>query len=110
MNKEQRDKFYEELNKLILYNELELESASKITEETIEENKKLKERVEELKDKIVSFEVWYTLLEQQNKRYKQALEFYADLRNWRKTDTERINHSPSRIIADTGDKAREALN
>ena|SRR5690625_1657030 len=69
------------------------------------------ERVQELEE-IIYQDERQALLEgmyEQNKRYRGALEFYADLKNWRKTHTERVNNSPSKVISDTGDKAREAL-
>lgn len=69
------------------------------------------ERVQEL-EVIIYQDARQGMLEslyEENKRYRGALEFYADLKNWRKTHTERVNNSPSKVIADTGERAREAL-
>lgn len=81
-----------------------------------EELKEQTERVEELErsrktlsDNHFQQIEQHKYLIQQNKRYRKALEFYADLKNWRKSHTERVNNSPSKVIADTGDKAREEL-
>src|SRR5699024_4696879 len=92
-------------------------------EALIDYAKEQAERVEELERELERIKVKYRVtkeshyncskstseLEQQNERYREALRFYASLKNWRKTHTERVNNSPSKVIADTGDKAREAL-
>ncbi len=78
----------------------------KVLENIVENHK---ETIQNYKEACKSWEVINQYDREQNKRYCEALEFYADLKNWRKTHTERVNNSPSKVIADTGDKAREAL-
>ena len=108
MNKER----LEELKKMRLLYEVCFvdEYASAIDDVTADFDLLIK-RVQELED-IIYQDARQGVIEglyEENKRYREALEFYADLKNWRKTHAERASNSPSKVIADTGERARKAL-
>ena len=74
--------------------------------------KKMTQRVQEL-------EVWYhsyhkeaklnNILKIQNKRYREALEFYADKENYKPFDGIFLSSYQNKVDEDGGEKARQAL-
>ena len=74
------------------------------------------ERVQELKKQSHGIELdllndEVVRLEQQNQRYKQALEFYANEKNYERAYDDEVlfDYLPSEIDFDNGGKARNAL-
>mgnify|MGYP001268909026 CR=1 FL=1 len=68
------------------------------------------ERVQELEDIIYKDERQAVLesMYEQNKRYREALEFYADEENWIAALTS-VGDFPCEVEEDRGEKARKAL-
>ena len=75
------------------------------TEWLINRVKELEEERDEWKDTAQSYYVTNQELREQNERYKQALEFYADSKNWIPQNDDVL----SEITMDYGSKARQAL-
>src|SRR5690625_5023960 len=74
------------------------------------------ERVRELEETnkknywiAADFKFENLLLEQQNKRYREALEFYADKENYKPFDGIFLSRYQNKIDEDGGEKARKAL-
>ena len=72
----------------------------------------LQKRVQELEDAVESYKklsrhanISHKMAEEQNKRYREALEFYANPKTYYPQDEDYC----SRITMDYGEKAREAL-
>lgn len=100
------------------------EEANAVIEQTNEKNIALRERVQELEEEkeryqsgrnvAVATKMKMDDLEKQNKRYREALEFYADREKYsvRMDDLELpedILHAEPRITSDMGREARKAL-
>ena len=79
------------------------------------------ERVQELENHLKLYDFWYRTAYEQNKRYREALEFYADEEVYKENlitkaeyDADGIcisndEYAPPIIYFDSGEKARQAL-
>ena len=76
----------------------------------IEQAERVQELEEEYKVRRVEYlEEHIDRLEQQNQRYKQVLEFYADRENYEPFDGIFLSNYQNKVDKDGGEKARQAL-